>query len=61
MIKIVDTKRLSGQEDRGDSAVLHSPSYILVCEDTAENQFEIETDKGTYLQVADFIDKLKSV
>jgi hypothetical protein len=61
MLKVVNTSVLSGYDPVGEVTVLHKPVYVLHCQDSAENQFEIETDKETYVQVTDFLDKLRTL
>ena len=61
MLSVVKTSVVNGQDVVDDITTLHPPIYTLHCEDQAGNEFEIETDKETFVQVTDFLDKLKGV
>ena len=62
MLNIIATNQLSGIDDTSDGVtVIHPPVYVLVCKDNADNKFEIETNRETYTQVSNFLDKLRSV
>lgn len=61
MLSITDTKVMIGEDNNAEGTVLCPPIYTLVCKDIVGNEFEIDTDKGTFAQVTDFLDKLKYV
>lgn len=61
MITVYGVNKIIGDEETADAVVLHPPTHLLLCEDAVGNQFEIETDKNTYSQVVEFLDKLKMV
>lgn len=61
MLKVVSTSVVSGDDVIDDVVLMHPPVYILHCKDSADNEFEIETNKDTYVQVTDFLDKIRSI
>lgn len=61
MLTVVDTNMVVGEDVVNNISTLHRPIYTLVCEDLVENKFEIETNEDTYIQVTNFLDKLRSV
>lgn len=61
MLKIVSTSIVTGEDVVNDIAVVHPPVYTLHCEDAVGNGFEVETNKETFVQVTDFLDKLRQV
>lgn len=61
MLKVVNTTIISGDDVVDNVTIVHPPVYTLNCEDTVGNSFEVETNKETYIQITDFLDKLKSV
>jgi hypothetical protein len=61
MLKVVSTKTIPGEDLFGDVSLVYPPIYTIDCEDEAGNGFEIETNKNTYVQIKDFLDKIKEV
>jgi hypothetical protein len=61
MLNVVNTSTIVGNDVTDNVTTLHSPIYILHCEDSVGNEFEIETNKETYIQFTDFLDKLRSI
>lgn len=61
MLKVISTRVAPGEEVIGDVSVLHPPTYSIVCEDKVGNNFEVETNKDTYVQITNFLDKLREV
>jgi hypothetical protein len=61
VITIYNTKVLNANDVREDSTVIHGQVYSLLCKDTAGNEFEVETNKDTFVQVSNFLYKIKEV
>ena len=61
MLKIVNTSVEDGQDVVDNVVTVHPPVYLLHCQDSVDNPFVVETDKNTFVQVTDFLDKLRSV
>ena len=61
MLNVVKTSITTGEDVTDNVAVVHAPVYTLYCEDTVGNGFEVETNKETYVQITDFLDKLRQV
>lgn len=61
MLNVVNTSIVTGEDVTGDVAVMHAPVYTIHCEDAVGNSFEVETNKDTYVQITDFLDKLRQV
>lgn len=61
MLTVVDTNIVIGEDIVNDVSTLYPPVYSLVCEDSVGNGFEIETNQDTYVQVTNFLDKLRAV
>lgn len=61
MLRVVSTKMIPGEEVVDSVSLFHSPIYSIVCEDRVGNTFEVETNKDTFVQITDFLDKLKEI
>lgn len=61
MLNIIEAKELSGVDVTDEVTVIHPSTYVLVCKDQGDNILEFETSKETYIQVNEFLDKLRSV
>ena len=61
MLSIASTSIVTGEDIVDNVVTLHSPVYIIHCEDSAGNDFEVETNKETYIQITDFLDKLRQI
>lgn len=61
MLKVVNTSVEDGQDVVDNVTTIYPPVYLLHCEDSVDNKFMVETDKKTFVQVTDFLDKLRSV
>lgn len=61
MLNIIEAKELSGVDVTDEVTVIHQSTYVLVCKDQGDNILEFETSKETYIQVNEFLDKLRSV
>ena len=61
MLSIFKTEIISGEDVVGETVTLHPPIYLLVCKDSADNVFEVETNKETYIRITNFLDSLREV
>lgn len=61
MLTIYATEATAQKGPAIDGEVIFPTRYVLHCVDEAQNKLEIETNKETYLEVSDFLDKLKAV
>lgn len=61
MLIIHDTLAQSRTEPVTDGEVILPKQYVLCCKDEAGNQLEIETNKETYVEVTEFLVKLRTV
>ena len=61
MLSVVKTTVVNAEDVVNNVSTVHPPIYTLHCEDNAGNGFEVETNKDTYVQMTDFLDKLRSV
>lgn len=61
MLTIYSTEASAQSGPAVDGEVIFPVKYTLLCVDEADNKLEIETNKETYLEVSDFLAKLKAV
>lgn len=61
MLNVVSTRIVPGEDVINNVSLIHPPVYTIVCEDNVGNSFEVETNKETFVQITNFLDKLKEV
>jgi hypothetical protein len=61
MITIYGASKNKVEDYVEDGTVIFPPAYVLLCKDSAGNQLEIKTDEDTYVEVSNFLHKLKQV
>lgn len=61
MFSVIKTEVISGEDIVNETITLYPPVYLLICKDSADNTFEIETNEETYIRATNFLDSLREV
>jgi hypothetical protein len=60
MLKVVSTSLITGEDVVDEMSVIHPSVYTIHCEDDTGNKLDVETNKQTFVQITNFLDKLRS-
>lgn len=60
MLKVVSTSLTTGEDVVNETSVIHPTVYTIHCEDNVGNKFDVQTNKQTFVEITNFLDKLRS-